>query len=194
MKFSKDDPFDFNEFEELSKPVRYKGAEYVLWEANAQGAAAYNNGRARRIFLKDGKASGVGDIGDLEVLLVSRCLVYKGGKNDGKLVPLNELNGWPERIIKPMHDWVKEVSDLDEDDTVARALQKALRRPDSPVRFGAFQEWAKSLEDTEFDPLKGLLEPLSEDKAKNGQEASTDFSESERPSASLNQLSNGLPD
>lgn len=134
---------DFTDLEPVSRSVKYKEKQYVLREASADAAAKYRNQGLRGARFSEGKMVGMGDVADLQPYLVSLCLweLVGAAKEDSaetvsaarekngtveKPVDLKVIRTWPERMVKEMFNWVKDVSMLDEEET-EEVLNKRLQ-------------------------------------------------------------------
>lgn len=163
--------FDFDNLEDVTIPVRYKGIEYELREATGQAVKLYNNARTSRIkFGSNGKVQSVTNIGDLEPYLVSLCLFHV---ETNKPVDIRSIEKFPGRMVKRLHDKAKEISDIEEEDATRTQTLEAFQRDDSPITLEALREWVQTLPD-EFKPVRELLKPTAEEKAKNEQSSTTD--------------------
>lgn len=164
------DCFDFNDITPQSIPVKVGGNDYTLWEASADAACRYRNKHFGAARYEDGKLSRIGDIADADITLLAACLLSDGTKQP---VPLDVVKKWPERITKPLVQWVKEHSDMDDaDDPLKVALQDALNRSDSPVSLGTFLDWVDSWSAEDKDDKKlrlvyRLFKPTIEERGKN---------------------------
>lgn len=105
--------FDFTDLTPKTVPVKYAGKSYTLHEATETAAVQYRNAGIRAVkFSDEGKMSGVQGIASTEPLLVSLCL----RDDKGNPVRLDDVLGWPARVVKPLYEWVKANSGLNEDD------------------------------------------------------------------------------
>lgn len=103
---------DFDSLDLLTVPVTIAGKKYTLREIDTQGACRYNNAKLHGTkFDENGKAVGIGNLADVEPLLVSLCLFEDGQPTH---VPLSVVSAWPYRVVKPLFDKAKEISHLDE--------------------------------------------------------------------------------
>lgn len=94
-----------------SKPVKIDGNQYELREADADVAKAYRNAMFGSTKMSgDGKVESIVGMADIEPLLVSLSLF----DSEGNAVTLETIGKWPSKIVKPMYEWVKHVSDLSE--------------------------------------------------------------------------------
>lgn len=107
-------PTDFTFSEDDLKlkeiPVTLGKGQYVLREADEHAAVTYRNFVMKNMKMEDGKFSGTGaGLADGEPQLVGACLFPSGG---GAAVGDKFVRGLPARIVKPLFDWVQEVSGL----------------------------------------------------------------------------------
>ncbi len=145
------DPFDFDkdDLEPKSKPVKYKGKEYILREAGNAAVVAYRNATAKSTRLTDGKLSGFDGLAEAEPLLVSKCLFElnpngQGGNKEGA-VHIEFIKSMPNRFVKPMFDWLEKVSDINE-----RTTPDLLRK-----QIADLQKQLKELEADDSSPKDG---------------------------------------
>ena len=102
----------FDEIDLIAIPVKIKGEDYVLREATAEAAGKYHDAIIKSTRMADGKITGSDGLGGVEALLVSCCLYKKDGKEE-RAVTLTEVKRWPTRVVKPLFERVKEISELD---------------------------------------------------------------------------------
>lgn len=123
--------FDFADLEPVRLSFKIGKRTYVLCEADGDAGAKYRSAAARSARLNDGKVVGVEGIGDIEPLLVSKCLYDTDDKgnlrvdDDDKpikkyLVPEGTIRSWPDRVQKALFNKIKEISGLDETDTLEK--------------------------------------------------------------------------
>lgn len=168
------DEFDFKDVTPATKSVKNLGGrDYVLNEASTDAANRYRNIHFSGARYEDGKLSKVEGIANADSVLLSCCLSYADGNEKGQLVPIAVINKWPERVTKPMVQWVKDNSDIDTgDDPLKVALQEGLKRDDAPLTFDALCDWLKGWDDAAKEakktrPLYRLLQKTIEDRVKN---------------------------
>ena len=131
---------DFDADEDLrpkSIPVKHRGVKYVLIEAGADTAAKFRNASAKCGKRDaDGNMS-IGDgIGDVEPYLVSLCLcqtepdgsIKLNGQKKPVTVSLHIILSWQNRVVRPMFDWIKANSDLNEKAETREELEKEAAR------------------------------------------------------------------
>lgn len=94
-------------------PVEIDGEQYVLREASGETAATWRNAIMRcAVIGPDGKPTGVRDLADTELLLVSLCLFHVGS---GNAVGLDFVRSLPNRVCRALFAKVREISDIDEE-------------------------------------------------------------------------------
>lgn len=169
---------DFNDLEPIQLPVRVDGNDYALCEANGAGATKYRNESLRRMTIRDGKATDIKDLGDLEPLLVSLCLheaTLEGDKvvEIGKKVPIATIAGWPARVQKRLFEKAKAISQLDEGNTERSELAEALDLPNAPCKLADLRSFVESLEEGSFNSLRKWLAETPEERAKNSPNGTT---------------------
>lgn len=123
------DEFDFNDLTPVLKVVRYMGKKYFAQEASEGAAVAYRNASLKAAKMADGKVIGMEGAADVEPLLVHLCLfkTNDAGEKTIENVSLAEVRTWPSRIIRPIFDWIKEVSQLNEAET-ADGIKKQIAK------------------------------------------------------------------
>lgn len=110
-------PLRFDDLAPIEESVSIGGRDYILREASTDAARKYRNQMTRCAKMNDGKVSGIGDIADLQPLLVHLCLFTSpvNGNGTPKNVPLEIIYAWPERVTKALYARCKEISpDLEE--------------------------------------------------------------------------------
>lgn len=125
------DDFDFSDLtpqERLVKlPAHLGGRWYYLREASEASAVAYANVKTRSARYLNGQLDRIEGGADAETLLVEMNLYKTHNGNTAQILlgsngqPVAIEKGvvatWPDRIVKPMFDWVKSHSKLQEEDT-----------------------------------------------------------------------------
>lgn len=124
---------DFESLELIEVPVKIGDVKYVLHEADEGAAKAYQNARMRGAKLDDGKVSWqlTEDLAGIPSMMLSLCLfrLTEEGKPFSSPVSLREITGyregngivhkgWPARIVKPVFKRLKDISELDDDETL----------------------------------------------------------------------------
>lgn len=166
------DEFDFNDITPASRVVKIGGKSYTLHEASTDAACRYRNKHFSGAKYGDGKLERMEGIADADPLLLSCCLTDE----TNKMVTLEVIKKWPERIVKPMVAWIKENSEIDSgEDPLKVALQEGFKRDDAPISFDTFCDWVRgwddaSKEDKKLRHLYRLLKTTFEERAKNVQE------------------------
>lgn len=109
--------------------------KYILIEANGEAVIKWRNSLLKATKLgANGRPTSLEGIADSEPYLVSLCLFYadadgklpldKDGEPDPKfLVPVQKIRKWPNRIQKTLFDTVKDISQLNDEETV-ESLEK----------------------------------------------------------------------
>lgn len=168
------DNFDFSDLTPVTQEIKNLGKRnYLLHEASTEAAKKYKNCQYASAKYGDGKLERIEGRADADPLLLSLCITYDDGDEKGQLVPLRVINNWPERVTKPMIDWVKDHSDLDDkEDPLKVSLEKATVRDDSPVTFDQLVTWVAgwAKEDQESKELRlvyRLFQSTIEERAKN---------------------------
>ena len=118
----------FEDLEPTRVPVTHKGRKYVLVEASADVGVKYQNACIRAARMEEGHVVGMNDIADAEPLLVSLCLfhVNADGKQLGN-VAKKDILSWPNRVVKRLYEKAKDISDLDQNQTVEQ-LEKSIAK------------------------------------------------------------------
>jgi hypothetical protein len=128
--FDKDSPQGLRFFE-----FRYKGETYTCQEASERAAANYR-GRAMECLIppreEGGQPTMTSKMAHVQAMLVAECTTRNvTGKN--AVVTEEEVNDWPARVVKVVFDRLKEISDLNEADTV-EALEKSRERVEAKLK------------------------------------------------------------
>lgn len=130
------------EFAPREVRVTYKQQAYTLKQASAEVTRQYRNASARSVRMLDGKMVGLGDVGDVEMLLVAGCLF-----KDGKPMIAPQLKEWDGKVTKWLFEKAKAISphldeaaDVETVDKQIATLQKQRER----LLSGAEAEEAKN--------------------------------------------------
>lgn len=160
------EPIDFDTIEEIQIPVKIKGKNYTLREATGDVASDYINARYKRVtYSADGRSRKLGDMGDLQPLLVSGCLYDE----DGEQVDEDLIRSWPARVQRTLFERATEISQIDADNnTVREMLKEATKEVKPPFEYKKFVEWISKLSD-DYRALKILFAEDTEETAKNEQ-------------------------
>lgn len=154
--------FDFDDITPQERPVNIGGRRYLVREASEGVATRYRNAVMRAGKMADGVVVGIEGLADAEPLLVSLCMFeVMTGNGDGqepyRPVLLKTVRDWPARVVKPIFEWIKLVSALDEAETkevlfkrIAEAKKK-LKKLD--VEVDGQSESPVVLEDSAIDRL-----------------------------------------
>jgi hypothetical protein len=115
------DPMVFDSLEPQEVPVTIAGKQYVLREASEDVACKFRNAAMRAARMTEGKVVGVDGLADAEPVLVGGCLFekveseHKGETKVGwAAVGVAAVRTWPARIVKPLFERAKAMSDLAE--------------------------------------------------------------------------------
>lgn len=171
--------FDFGDITPQTEEMTLGGRKYVVHEASSDAAAKHKNTQVGGARYSGGELERMEGFADADLVLLSCCVTYDDGAEKGQTVPLKVVKQWPERVTKPLVEWIKEHSDMDEgEDPLKVALQKALDRDGSPVTFRDLSDWVngwpdEDKKDKEMRHLYKLLRPTAKERAKNGQKATT---------------------
>lgn len=131
--------------------------KYVLREANGKAAADHRNAILNSVVVgPDGKVSSLKGMASIEAIFVAACLWDEHGRNPYSTV----VESWPARVQKELYEKAKELSDFGETDPIRDALQKALKRSDSPISLEVLADWALKLEDKDLKPFVRLFEAV----------------------------------
>ncbi len=115
---------NFSDISLIELPVQVGAMEYTLREASEATAVQWRNATMAAARFRDGNISGFTGIADSEPLLVSLCL-FNG---DGKNVPIDTVKEWPARVVKPLVEKDKEISELGETEDTIEQLEEKLAK------------------------------------------------------------------
>lgn len=124
------DEFRFDDLTPRSKPATIGGKRYILREASEGAAAKYRDALQEGTRVSQEGEAFVGSNGGADTLLLSLCLfeLYDlRGEEKERSVVLSEVHRWPARIVRPMVDWIKEVSGMTQTAT-AEGIQKEIAK------------------------------------------------------------------
>ena len=109
----------FDSLDLIRVPVKIAGTAYVLQEATAGAARDYRNEQMKKFKISDGKMTGMEGAADLDLILVSLCL-FQEMSTPGvyQPVPLIKVQEWPDRVVKALATKAKDISDLEDKDTL----------------------------------------------------------------------------
>jgi hypothetical protein len=163
MSTSKEMVFDL---EPIEIPIKIGGKLYVLREASEGAAVGYRNLAMKAARMSAGKIVGIDGAADVEPYLVSQCLFETDGEGriktlGGSLhrmvnVPITTIREWPSRIVTPLFDKIKEISDLDRE-TEPETKEELLKQLEE------IQDKLQKLE--EADPTRGSSESTTDTSA-----------------------------
>lgn len=123
--------FDFSDLEPVRLAFNIGKRKFILCEADGDAGAKYRSAAVSAAKMNDGKVIRVDGMGDIEPMLVSRCLFYadenghlRVDDNDNPikkyLVEEAVIRSWPDRVQKALFNKVKEISGLDDTDTLEK--------------------------------------------------------------------------
>jgi len=153
--------FDEDDLALIQIPVTYKGKTYLLTEAFGDAVAQWRNAQLAGTTMRQSEDDGVktislGGMADSEPLLVALCLFSPGP--DGNLildargnvdrkhqVPLSVVRSWPQRLVGPLFERVKEISRLNEVETM-ESLEKKIA--DLQKRLGKLKKSKENSEES----------------------------------------------
>jgi hypothetical protein len=144
---------DFSAIQIREVPVTGpNGEKYVLRESTGKVTTDHRNAiMASTQFGPNGKVVGLKDLASVEAKFVAGCMWDSKGRNP----PVTLIQSWPARVQQALYEKAKELSDMDEESPVRKALELALSREDAPISFEHLSAWAKGLEDS--DELRPLI-------------------------------------
>jgi hypothetical protein len=122
------------EFDDLAPrevPVRLGKQEYILAEASAGAAAAYDNRKMKGATLgEDGTFARLENLADLRPYAISLCL----RKENGEMVTEEWVRSLPDRIIDPLYDRLREISPSLFGTTTVEDLERQRSRIDEAIK------------------------------------------------------------
>lgn len=143
---------NFDSLALIEVPVSIAGKKYVLREASEATAAAYRNASIAGAKVEDGKLTEMpSNLAGVQSLLVARCLFPLDDEDKARPTSVSQVtvNNWPARIVKPLFEKTKEISELDEDESIEELVKQRVK-------------------------LDERIAKLQKDSAKNEQEATKD--------------------
>jgi hypothetical protein len=118
---------NFDSLDLIEVPVKIAGKAYVLREADEATASDYRSASIQGARLEDGEVVGLPEnTGRVQAILVSQCLfpLNAMGTPEKHHVPLTTVKNWPSRIVRPLFDKAKEISELSEGEDTIESLEK----------------------------------------------------------------------
>lgn len=132
---------DFSSLEPIALPVTLPGRKKgdpprkcVLREASEEIAAKFNSAVTRAVRMADGKMIGMDGIGEAEAILVQGCLfeVVPGPSGTGpeteRPFVIGEVRALPHRIVRPLFERAKDISQLGGGDDTEDSLTKEIAK------------------------------------------------------------------
>ena len=112
------------------QPFEFRGKKYVLREADEGTAAKWDNAKMRGAVMEGGKMLKMPDDlpGSARVLVAGCCFESLDDGKERRLTE-QEIANWPARVVRPLFERAKELSDL----------QDA-----TPEQIAANEAWAKN--------------------------------------------------
>lgn len=92
--------------------------EFILREGSEDTIRQYRNIVLNGMTIgPDGKPSKIQGMADLDGFIVSQCLFECNGEGEAlkKPVGINLVRSWPRRVVKPLAERAKEISDIDQE-------------------------------------------------------------------------------
>lgn len=120
----------YDDLEPIKIPVKIKGTQYVLKEADESATIKFRNFMSRNVTYGDNGVTKIENQGEAPLLLVSLCLFKVNHDRDGKEVhtPVvkTELTKWKTTLIKDLYKNARKISGMDdgEDDNVEEIDKK----------------------------------------------------------------------
>lgn len=133
------DPLSTFDFDLTPKeiPVSLGGKSHALREASGGAAAAWRNAMLKATKLgPEGKPTSIDGLPEADYLLLSMCLFQKSDTDVGEVnVGLARVKSYPNRVSKPLIQWIKDNSELEEadDDETEEALLKQREEIDAKL-------------------------------------------------------------
>lgn len=134
------EPMVFESLEPIEIKVSIAGKDYLLREASEQAARVYRNASIAGARLQDGSLSEMpGDMAGVQSLLLSYCLFHVNDRGIAtKAVDRKVILGWLSRVVKPLFEKAKEISELGEEEDTPESLNK--QKQDIEDRIAKLQE------------------------------------------------------
>jgi hypothetical protein len=151
------------DLEPIEIPIKIGGKSYILREASEGAAVGYRNLVMKAARMSEGKIVGIDGAADVEPYLVSQC-VFETDR-EGRVrqigdrlvnVHINTVRSWPSRVVTPLFDKIKEISDLDRE-TKPETKEQLLKQLEE------IQNKLQKLE--EADPTPDSSEPTTDTSA-----------------------------
>lgn len=117
-------------------PITMGKARYILREADGDTACRYQNANLERVqYSNDGKLVNIRGGADVQPFLISLCLFETDEKGEVRVsdhtkkemrVSIETIRKWPNPVMRRLFNWVKENSDLGEEEETVEKLRKKL--------------------------------------------------------------------
>ncbi len=132
----KEDEIDLTSLVPIRKVVTINGIKYLLCEADGEAVRMYKNlsMRAAR-YNEEGKLQSIEGLADVETQLVGDCLfTMNSNREPDKKVGLAFAKKMGNRILKPMFEFVKKVSEIDEEQETIEFLEKRIESDTKKIK------------------------------------------------------------
>lgn len=168
--------FDFDSCLAIEPEIfTFKGQEYEVRQADAGAAESYRDAQISGAeFGSDGKLKRINGLAQGESLLVSLCTFRVVRNHETKEIKsyskINQemVRSWPEKMVRELADWIKDVSNLHEKGNVlTEKFKAAMGLTASPVSFEDFQKFVIQQGDGVDKEIREIFRPSEEEQAKN---------------------------
>lgn len=89
---------------------------HFLVEASESDICEWTNRKMAAIRMAKGEVTGIGKMADTDPFLLSKCLRHAGADGEpGDTVKLDDIFGWPDRVVKPLVKRAKKLCGVDDD-------------------------------------------------------------------------------
>lgn len=126
--FAKEE-IDFSSLIPIRKPLKIGNEKYLLCEADGEAVRVYKNlsMKAAR-FGSEGKLESLDGVADVETQLVGDCVydILPNGER-GRKQGVQFAKKLDNRILKPLFDYIKKISEIDEDVETKEFLEKRIK-------------------------------------------------------------------
>ena len=143
-------PLKFNT-KAQQQEVEIDGDMYVLKEASAQAATEFQNKALENFDMEideEGKTrtkiSGSGSLADQAPFLLSKCLYKRNEEGTLTRVELALIKSWPNRIIKPLYELARDMSDLGEEESLEGLRKEQKKLAEKIAKLEAKEEERKN--------------------------------------------------
>lgn len=120
-------PIQHDDLEPIVIPVKFRGQDYLLREADEDASVKINNARIAAARFQDGELERVEKAAEVQPLAISLCLTKVDGPGKTSKVDITTLKTWPARFTKRLYDKIMEISGMDDKKTLAQ-IDKEIAR------------------------------------------------------------------